>query len=142
MASAQKPAFEQLPLRKDGPHGNAWGRWGDQDELGTLNLLTPEVTAAAAKEIKDGVRISVDWPLNSMSVPCFGRSCLEHTISKKGERTVNDDILTLNTQSSSQWDGFRHYGYQKEKVYYNGITQEDVMTTKKNGIHGMFFLSF
>lgn len=137
MSAAESISFDALPLRKDGTPGNAWGRFGDDDELGTLNLLTPQVTAEAAKQIIDGVRVSVDWPLDSMSVPCFGRSCLEHKIQKKGERTVNDDILTFNTQSSSQWDGFRHYGHQKQKVFYNGVTQEDVVTTKKNGIHGM-----
>lgn len=44
---------------------------------------------------------------------------------------------------SSQWDGFRHFGYQKEKKFYNGVTLEDIHGTdakgKKttvNGIHG------
>ena len=27
---------------------NNWGRWGDDDELGTLNLITPEVVKRAA----------------------------------------------------------------------------------------------
>ena len=85
----------------------------------------------AAKEIVEGVRVSVDWPLDSMSIPCFGRSCLEHTIKKKEGRTVNDDILTFNTQSSSQWDGFRHYGHQGHKVFYNGVTQEEVESTNR-----------
>jgi hypothetical protein len=78
--------FDSLPLRKDGTPGNAWGRFSNDDELGTLNLLTPKVTAEAAKEIVEGVRVSVDWPLDSMSIPCFGRSCLEHTIKKKEGR--------------------------------------------------------
>jgi len=34
------PPFDSLPLAKDGPHGNAWGRFGADDELGMLNLLT------------------------------------------------------------------------------------------------------
>jgi hypothetical protein len=110
--------FDSLPLREDGTPGNAWGRFGNGDQLGTLNLLTPKITAEAAKEIVEGVRLSVDWPLDSMSVPCFGRSCLEPTIKKKEGRTVNDEILIFNTQSSSQWDGFRHYGHQKHKVFY------------------------
>ena len=52
----QKPAFQSLPLRPDGPRGNAWGLFGEHDEMGMLNLLTPENTAAAAKEIVEGVR--------------------------------------------------------------------------------------
>ncbi len=41
MAPAVTPiAFEALPLDKAGPPGNAWGRFGARDQLGTLNLLT------------------------------------------------------------------------------------------------------
>ena len=40
-----------------------WGLFGEKDELGMPNLLTPEVVAAAAKEIKSGVRTPLDLPL-------------------------------------------------------------------------------
>lgn len=133
---SSKPSFDSLPLRKDGPRGNAWGLFGPNDECGMLNLLTPENTARAAAEIREGVRISTDWPLNSMSKPCFGRTPMEHTIKNKAPRASNDDVLTFNTQSSSQWDGFRHYGYQKEKVYFNGKVLDDLLTTNVNGVQG------
>jgi hypothetical protein len=128
--------FDALPLRKDGPPGNAWGRFGSQDQLGTLNLLTPEVTRKAAQEITEGFRVATDWPLGSMSTPCFSRDPLRHTFKHKAPRTINDDMLALNTQSSSQWDGFRHFGYQKEEVYYDGMKQDEVLTTNRNGIDG------
>lgn len=131
----QKPTFQSLPLRPDGPRGNAWGLFGEHDEMGMLNLLTPENTAAAAKEIVEGVRVSTDWALNSMTVPCFGRSAFEHTVKNKAPRPVNDDVLTFNTQSSSQWDGFRHYG-AKDGSYFNGCSLEDIQTSTRNGIHG------
>lgn len=77
-----------------------------------LNLLTPAVVAAAAKEIVSGVRISLDWPLDRPLYPIFGRDPFKHEIRRRGppDRVVNDDILTFNTQISTQWDGFRHYG--------------------------------
>ncbi|KAJ6441095.1 cyclase protein [Purpureocillium lavendulum] len=130
-----KPPFDALPLRKDGPRGNAWGLFGADDECGMLNLLTPETTQAAAREITDGTRVSTDWPLNSMAQPCFGRRPLVHALKEKAPRVVNDDELTFNTQSSSQWDGFRHFGYQKERVFFNGRTQQELNTTTVNGIH-------
>ncbi|OAA50501.1 hypothetical protein NOR_00951 [Metarhizium rileyi] len=130
-----RPPFIDLPLRKDGPPGNAWGLFGPDDQCGMLNLLTPKTTANAAREIMDGVRISTDWSLDSMSPPCFGRRLLEHTIKHDASRAVNDDELLLNTQSSSQWDGLRHYGYQEEKLYFNNRTQEDILNTNVNGIH-------
>lgn len=61
---------------------------------------------------------------------------------QKPPRIVNDDVWTFNTQSSSQWDGLRHFGYQKEKVFYNGVTLDDIHgehATNVNGIHGTSF---
>lgn len=133
----KRPSFDSLPLRKDGPHGNAWGLFGDTDELGMLNLLQPSVTAGAAAEIKEGVRVPTDWALDRMSEPCFGRVPFKHEVKHKAPRSVNDDILSFNTQSSSQWDGFRHYGYQKEKRWYNGRTINDILSSKVMGTHGM-----
>lgn len=75
-----------------------------------LNRLTPSNTQAAAKEIVHGVRVSTDWALDNPKFPGFGRAKFEHKIIAKTPRTVNDDEVKLNTQSSSQWDGFRHYG--------------------------------
>ena len=132
--------FTSLPLRKDGPHGNAWGLFGADDQLGMLNLLTPSTTAAAAAEVQSGVRVSVDWPIDRMAVPCFGRAPFTHEIKNKAPRSVNDDTLTFNTQISSQWDGFRHYGFQEERLYFQGRTLEELRSSSVNGINGMFFI--
>ena len=32
-----------------------WGRWGADDQLGTLNLITPEVRVEAARQVKEGI---------------------------------------------------------------------------------------
>lgn len=108
--------FSALPLSQEGPAYNAWGRFGSQDQIGTLNLLVPSTVAAAARsEIRCGARISLDWPLNKPMYPSFGRSGLKHTICRRGPegRVVNDDVVEFNTQASSQWDGLRHYGESK-----------------------------
>lgn len=103
-------SFDRLPLDPSGPHGNAWGRFGPNDELGTLNLLTPEVIVEAAKEIQTGVRISLDWPLSMPSYPSFNRKPFKQELILRNPNCVYDDILTFNSQGSTQWDGFRHYG--------------------------------
>ncbi|PWY88882.1 hypothetical protein BO94DRAFT_464511 [Aspergillus sclerotioniger CBS 115572] len=131
----EKPAFDDLPLDKTGPPGNAWGLFGPNDQCGMLNLLTSERTSAAAREIIDGVRISTDWALDRITTPAFDRAPFAQTISNKAPASVNDDILQFNTQTSSQWDGLRHYGYQKEQLYFNGRTLDDLLTSKVNGIH-------
>lgn len=131
-------SFNDLPLCKDGPPGNAWGLFGKSDECGMLNRLTPEVVNAASKEIQDGVRVPTDLPLDFMSNPCFGRAPFQQTIKNKAPRSVNDDTLVFNTQISTQWDGFRHYGYQEGKKWFNNHTLEDLLETKVNGIHGEY----
>lgn len=52
-----------------------------------------------------------------------------------------DEVITINTQSSTQWDGFKHFGYMnypKEGVntFHGGLTQEQAgdTTKKKFGI--------
>lgn len=56
----QYPDLKSLPVDRNGPHGNAWGVWGPDDQLGTLNFLTPQTIADAAQEnIKTGDRVSL-----------------------------------------------------------------------------------
>jgi hypothetical protein len=118
MSPPPRPPFSDLPLDKNGPPGNAWGLYGKDDELGALNLITKDTVKAAAQEIQTGDRVSLDWYLNLPSFPSFGRPPFGWKMENRShpdgtKRIVNDDHLDINTQSSSQWDGFRHYGYQK-----------------------------
>jgi hypothetical protein len=53
--------FEQLPVQKDGPPFNAWGLYGDKDELGRLNLITPEAIKRGRDEIRHGLVINLKW---------------------------------------------------------------------------------
>ncbi|KAI9040632.1 uncharacterized protein KD926_007848 [Aspergillus affinis] len=134
---SEHPTFSSLPLDKAGPHGNAWGRWGrwgPDDQIGTLNHLTPEVVAQTAREeIRTGQRVSLKY---SPSHPKLGRKCLDvKLINKEPVKVAHDDEWSFNSQISSQWDGFRHYGYQKEKVYFMGHTAEEFQASTVNGIH-------
>ena len=105
------PSYDSLPLDKTGPPGNAWGLFGPNDQLGMLNLLTPETVRNAAQEIREGIRIPLDWPLNKPSFPTFARQQFRHEVLHTPESPfMNDDAVHFNTQSSTQWDGFRHYG--------------------------------
>lgn len=44
--------------------------------------------------------------------------------------------ITFNTQKSSQWDGLRHFAYQKEQRFYQGKTKTDI-TTDGSGTLGL-----
>src|SRR5579871_3747675 len=43
-----------------------WGRWGKEDEMGTLNLITPTKRKQAAALVKEGVSISLSADVNTV----------------------------------------------------------------------------
>jgi hypothetical protein len=58
--------------------------------------------------------INLDWPLDAQNdVPLFARKAFHKDIIWKKPRTVNDDIWTFNSQSSSQCETFHldHAGF-------------------------------
>ena len=59
--TAQRPRFDALPLRNGDPKASAWGLWGASDELGTLNLISPEVVKRATAEVVTGETIPLRW---------------------------------------------------------------------------------
>lgn len=128
--------FAELPIKPDYPPHSAWGVFGDDDQIGTLNLLTPERVAAAARLVKTGQVFAMNWELEQPNPPLFNRSALRHTINRR-RRNVFDDVYDdFNTQSSSQWDGLRHFGHRRYG-FYNGVTEEQIAdeTNARNGIH-------
>jgi len=74
-------------------------------------------------------RISLNWPLSAQTPSqksFFNRALFHQDLIHKAPRIVNDDIWTFNTQVSSQWDGLRHFAYQKEERFYGGVTLEEI----------------
>ncbi|CAK7216601.1 hypothetical protein SCUCBS95973_002862 [Sporothrix curviconia] len=146
MAPPTRPLFDSLPLHPDHPIGSAWGLYGPDDELGTLNLLTADVVrAAAASEIQRGETVPLNLPLTLPLLPMNpARKPCEHRFLAKGY--ANDDEITINTQGSSHWDGLRHYPYQNlapdAPRFYNGATQADLdgdgaRSSHRIGIHAL-----
>ena len=45
------------------PEGSTWGDWGPDDQLGRLNLLTPERRRRAAAEVVEGIAFGLSLPL-------------------------------------------------------------------------------
>ncbi|QKX55571.1 uncharacterized protein TRUGW13939_02665 [Talaromyces rugulosus] len=133
----ETPPFSALPLDPGHPPHSAWAVWGADDELGTLNHLTDNVVAAAARDgIRTGTRIGLNWTLQQMKRPPPFRNVLEHRINTIEGGGMHDDTLHFNTQTSSQWDGFRHCGYENG-LFYNGVAGEEILhkRTERIGIH-------
>jgi len=119
------PDFDSLPPVDGMPQGCAWGLFdkdGEKDYLGCLNVLTERVKKNALKEARDGVSISLNWAVNAIKQPGYGRRNTEHTvIDARISTNIHsfDDEVAFNTQCSSQWDSLVHYAHQPTGVYYN-----------------------
>ncbi|MXW65535.1 MAG: hypothetical protein F4Z72_00820, partial [Gemmatimonadales bacterium] len=63
---AAAPAVDAAQYQQWFEEISNWGRWGDDDEMGTLNLITPEKRLAAARLVRDGVAVSMALDLNTV----------------------------------------------------------------------------
>ncbi|MFT7647399.1 MAG: kynurenine formamidase [Candidatus Poriferisodalaceae bacterium] len=94
-----------------------WGRWGDEDELGTLNHITPEVRRRAARLIVDGESVSCAWDIDTNPRPDqVSGNPLRHMLSTgqgllDPERPGADDDSEPRTGSSAEWIGLAFHGY-------------------------------
>ena len=133
-------------MTRNRPPGSNWGDYGAGDRIGRLNELTPDRVVRAAAEIRTGRRFCLSLPLDypGGNVLHPHRFPPKRTVVDRGGTpafdlpfssiragatgVVNDDIVTLYTQYSTQWDACAHVGSHfdadgdgtPEVVYYNG----------------------
>ena len=117
------PKYRDLPIDSSKPARSAWGVFGEEDEVGTINLLTPEHVRRAATLVRKGAVFSLNWDLEKPDPPILGRQPLDHHIIDLDPGT-DDYYDNFYTQSSSQWDALSHWPHP-EHGYYNGRTLAD-----------------
>ena len=131
---------------KNRPEGSTWGDWGPDDQLGRLNLLTPEKVKQGIAEVREGrtfcLSMPLDYPgknvLNPRRFPPVLRPNLRNGkinfLYRVGNDdpdlvdVINDDAVIMHLQYSSQWDSLAHVGQmfdadgdgKPEPVFYNG----------------------
>jgi hypothetical protein len=134
------------PRWKRRPEGSNWGDFGPDDQLGRLNLLTPEKVRQGIAEVREGLTfclsLPLDYPggnvLNPRRHPPVLRPTLRNKLPLMNYRlrledenltdVVSDDAAILHLQYSTQWDSLAHVGSLfdadgdgiPEAVYYNG----------------------
>ena len=131
---------------KNRPAGSTWGDFGPDDQLGRLNLLTPEKVKQGIAEVKEGLvfclSLPLDYPggnlLNPRRHPPIlrptlrnGRPNMVYVVQRDNPAAtdvINDDAVILHLQYSTQWDSLAHVGQlfdadgdgKAEPVFYNG----------------------
>jgi kynurenine formamidase len=109
-----------------------WGRWGAEDERGTLNLITPDKLVAAAGLVRKGAVFDLGIPFDDQGPqPGGARINPVHLMSQTGDTQVfpggfryADDYIFMPLQGASQWDALAHVYYDDQ--LYNGYPASDV----------------
>lgn len=109
---------------------NNWGRWGAEDEIGTLNLITDEAVRRGAACVKTGKRFSLAIPMSEDgpmlgNIPPGRKNPVQHRFElhdpftkDPDSATVNTNEYTLNLKSATHWSALGHVEYAGR--LYNG----------------------
>jgi kynurenine formamidase len=128
------PSYSELPPAQGGGR-SGWGVFGADDNLGLVNLMTPERIAAAARLVTKGQVFPLDMPLGSIDPGLArGRGVPRHRVLHRPGTFGFDDVYdNFYPQASSQWDSLAHVGYAPDQMY-NGATEADVLAGRRNTI--------
>lgn len=111
-----------------------WGTWGQDDQLGAMNLVGPEQVRAAAALVRDGKVISLTLPYDQQGpqpggmrsnpllvATATGADVLAGTQRAfLGDFGYSDDMIIMGTQCGTQWDSLAHI-FHKGKMW-NGYS--------------------
>jgi Putative cyclase len=121
------PSYADLPVKSGAPAGSAWGLFGDDDQLGCLNLLTPERVIAASKLVRKGAIFPLNLRIDQPDPPLFGRGAPRVHMEAIGGNVGRDDYIdNFYPQASSQWDGLRHIRHPRDG-FYNGTPDDQII---------------
>lgn len=118
-----------------------WGRWGDDDERGTLNLITPQKRIEAAQLVQDGASISLSRFADKEQRPMNGNP-FRHILSRSrfGEHEVAGDEYSVQYHgfAHTHMDGLPHFAHKGQM--YNGFSVDELQESGSNrlGIHNFF----
>ena len=114
-----------------------WGRWGPDDELGALNLITPAKRMAAAALVQDGITVSLARTAEtegSIDNPCP----IEWEMASASPRGASDRVAyrCIHGAGTTHIDGFAHRFFDARM--WNGYPVSDFVTmeegAKKNAV--------
>lgn len=131
-----RPSYTELSSGVTRVAGSAWGLWGEDDETGTFNDVTPGHVSAAAALVQRGAVFPLNWDLELPAPALFGRGPMRHEVSDFGI-CLDDHYRHFFPQRSSQWDALSHFSHP-EHGYYGGRSPAQLQRPAcRNGIHNL-----
>src|SRR5262249_34987043 len=138
-------ADKEEPAVKGWTKGKGWGGWGEKDEVGSLNAMTPESIKKALALVKTGKvydlgvpydRQSFKWPGHSPGEIIMYRS--PEGVKREGDfkPAIDPDLnpegiawhscaIFMNDNVGTQIDGLAHITAGKDNHWYNGFKEAD-----------------
>jgi kynurenine formamidase len=104
-----------------------WGRWGDDDELGTLNFITPDVVKNAASLVRSGRVVSIAHDLSTERSP-LNVEPIRHRMIYRGAHphTALDEVVLWNHgMFQTHLDAVTHCFFEGKT--YNGRSSEEIV---------------
>ena len=113
-----------------------WGRWGPDDQLGTLNYITPEMVRAAAGLVRSGRHVTMSIPINKVAGPDNPSQAIHFItqghdidIGSHGLRFGLDFLgMAFHGDCHTHIDALNHISYKG--LTYNGLPAQEVLTSK------------
>jgi kynurenine formamidase len=116
---------------------NNWGRWGNEDQRGTLNHIGPEALKSAAQTVQSGklfsLGINFDKDGPQVGPERFNpKLYMTHLFTPVNPAFPSarhtDDVIIMPSQCATQWDALGHVHY--DGLLYNGCKACDTLSPK------------
>lgn len=124
-----------------------WGRWGSDDEVGTVNLITGDKRQRAASCVRSGEVISLALELgpDRPQPPGSGRLNPQHVMTETGSDAAasgsvsgySDDVLAMSIHGATHWDALSHVFHRGYMYNERACTEVTSKGAQANDIVGV-----
>jgi kynurenine formamidase len=134
-ADTSRPLVAQAEYERWRKELSNWGRWGNEDEMGALNLITPAKRRAAAALVKEGITVSLASNAatrKDVDVPCPA----EWSMVSATQGGASDRIAypCIHGAGATHIDSFAHIFFNG--TAWNGYPASEVVTREKGASRG------
>lgn len=114
-----------------------WGRWGSDDQLGAINLITPEKRKQAARLVRSGISVSLARDVETEKA-ADNPNPFKHTMLSDGQslhaQWCSDNYsVSYHGFAHSHIDSLCHYVH--EQTLYNGVSSKVVTPRGATKLH-------
>lgn len=138
-----RPAVAKADIERMMKELSNWGRWGADDQLGALNLVTPETRRRAAGLVKDGQVVSLGKPLVMADSRRAGNAAKDAAKEGSEEKKpmkpyLNDFLGPIHSPRQTHLDALCHLAFQGK--FYNGVAADDPASRLSIGVARLGFV--